>query len=774
LSILEEGWATQEDEAGDKMTENTAASSIGSQTLGGGLSASQEGVMGSKGRSRWQARVRAIFRHLAIDGEVSCDDLEHALRLLGYPTPSEDLVAQVDMRRKVGRSFVDWEEFRYFCSRYGELFQCQMMRNFSGADKRRSGIISFEDLVDLLRRDGIRPFSYLLHALLVDALGISRACFEFRFCDYIRAFLIAHGRGGMLDLDLSRVKTVAGRMDRDGRGVVAQEDLPKALDMLGFVVRSKVVPALLPDGKPLSELPYLTFIRRYRDSELDSVMRVLRTSGFESGATAPLEEVSDAFLALGYELATPGVIQEALMLFQRSLLDAPVESTMATLWTKDGGSIIVGYEPLYVILERMRHTRGLLECELQEASAAYEAYAAARSMAWPHSLGVSILLGRGPTGRALRVAQGDAGGEAGTNVGQEQFVVALLGAMRSLGFAVNLWSLLWHLDDLGFDERGRVDQEAFLQLVAAVRRSEFRQLRNASASGKVLRPKLHEALFRMGYGMTEITSEDRVGIWDAEAMLKGFRAKNAALVQQNLGFSVAEKRCISEEFLDAESDAVGALRPKGIAKLFTALFPGSATDNAEHARARALYKAAVAESDGEMHIQEYILLRRLAEDDGMRLQTDRELAMIGTTEFTRSEIKEFRTIFRDALFAHCSDGAMSLAEFSALVSRIVPVRGRDMEREFRDKFLELSVPLPSERGEKVIFFGEFLCAMHQLVKLNWRGINDAAASISSVSTSSGTSPAFSEATAAEGEGRLKSDPEQRRGPANEPRHAESA
>lgn len=739
-----------------------------------------------------RSEIWAIFARLAHDGEVACDELPHAIRLLGHPYPDEEIMAQIDMKQRLGRSFVDRSDYMQFCEAYHFRWLDKMRALFSDVDRFFTGSLGLSGVCTMLAQDGIRPLPTILNEFLTTFLDVQGGQLKVSFADYLRVDRVVQLASGVFDSSHRSIRKAFPRTGVRRRGVPAAADLDVALKELGFVPRPAGIELHWRSAThsatdmEAAERDFLAFVRRHRDAEVDALMAGLVGCGWPVGSEAPAREVSAVLGELGYLLASPEAVGEAAAAAvpRRAAAGQPVPCGGAA-------EVLVDFDFLFLVFERLREAWGFLAAELSDLQGAYRRYRKAVD-AFPAS---SELAGEGDGGEAPR---------------RHNFLVELTNACRAIGFPAQVWVVQSVLDDEHLDSYGHVDVTGFKRILAELRRREIQAIRVvveevwrvravalaarscSRATKACMRPGRPQAtppesptaarlnvdgqsnrapppppplrrlacpamcceegeagdwglprpgraaatvsagclrgvMTRLGYppdGADAEPSDRRVGIWEADAILRKRRRLRATAAAASQGFSEEEVRNFRLDFCFAQLDSNGALTPKAVASALAAHFPLSTSNLEEHRRAKRLLDQAVAGSkDGTMHFPEYILLMRLISHDRERERLDEELKAVETAGFSRTEVRDFRELFRGGLSTAGSD-SMTLADFVSMVARIMPVISVSMEDELREMLQEL------EPASKDAFsFGKFLRAMQQLSRENWHGINEAAEDI---------------------------------------------
>lgn len=773
-------------------TSRSVATHGSSQAVGATSSEPSSPTRGRHLDEDLRSEIWAIFARLAHDGEVACDELPHAIRLLGHPYPDEEIMAQIDMKQRLGRSFVDRSDYMQFCEAYHFRWLDKVRALFSDVDRFFTGSLGLSGVCTMLAQDGIRPLPTILNEFLTTFLDVQGGQLKVSFADYLRVDRVVQLASGVFDSSHRSIRKAFPRAGGRRRGVPAASDLDVALKELGFVPRPAGIElhwrSATHSATDLEavERDFLAFVRRHRDAEVDALIAALVGCGWPVGSEAPAREVSAVLGELGYLLASPEAVGEAAAAAvpRRAAAGQPVPCGGAA-------EVLVDFDFLFLVFERLREAWGFLAAELSDLQGAYRRYRKAVD-SFPAS---SELAGEGDGGEAPR---------------RHNFLVELTNACRAIGFPAQVWVVQSVLDDEHLDSYGLVDVTGFKRILAELRRREIqairvvveevRRVRAAALAARAcsratkacLRPGRPQAtppespiaarlnvdghsnrapppppplrrlacaamrceegeaegapraadrceaatvsagclrgvMTRLGYppdGADTAPSDRRVGIWEADAILRQRRRLRATAAAASQGFSEEEVRNFRVDFCFAQLDSNGALTPKAVASALAAHFPLSTSNLEEHRRAKRLLDQAVAGSkDGTMHFPEYILLMRLISHDRERARLDEELKAVETAGFSRTEVRDFRELFRGGLSTAGSD-SMTLADFVSMVARIMPVISVSMEDELREMLQEL------EPASKDAFsFGTFLRVMQQLSRENWHGINEAAEDI---------------------------------------------
>jgi len=201
--------------------------------------------------------------------------------------------------------------------------------------------------------------------------------------------------------------------------------------------------------------------------------------------------------------------------------------------------------------------------------------------------------------------------------------------------------------------------------------------------------------------------------------LSGFKRKYA---REHCGFSLKEVSEYEVIFSTADEGSSGELQTGQAITLLESLFPEMSKDTSVRQQLVQLIKDADMNGNSLLDIKDFLRLMRTCADMQIQARYDKERRAMKETEFSPSEINEFRHVFLNA--DENNDGELSFTEFKEMIAAICPMGDKNT------KLLSTSFGEITERQCRVegrhdhADFPEFLWLWHHVLETNFGGIRE--------------------------------------------------
>lgn len=650
------------------------------------------------GKQDTEARIR-VFQALDVDGDIPVDRLEQALKRLGYRGPNAAWIEEL-IARYQGRSHMDREEFLEFAQNYEDMFRQSVREKLQSVGKGASGLISAAELRELVRKEGVTPVPGLLEDLMNEFLESERTETNWIGVDqFIKMSNNMIDRFAFTRAEVEELFGLFKHFDRDGDDRITAAELRASLSWAGFRASPEAVTrirgALEQDPEALlTKADFFQFMRSLREKFCEDVHFALARH-----SPVTRSELVGIFESLGHRAVTPQVVNEALE-------DCGVPE-----------KVNYDFDDVFSLVEKVRQKEELLSHQLEEATAAFAKY----------------------TGGKKQLAG-----------------IELIGAVRFLGYPQTLEQIQEILAEFDVDENGELSRPEFVKVVRRYREEMIVSIRgsfaehDADGDGKLSLKEVRGVFLKAGQvlrenELVEMLDEHsdrrmKVDLWRFAALMEKHRLQVRNKQRANQGFNDIEVRKFTAFFNRFDPDSVGEVSNKNLADLIEELFPDVRTDQATHARAKALLEEIDDDQDGQLDLREFLsMMRRVQDDqDEKRLASDQEA--IEASRFSRAEVKEFRKVFQ--MFDSDESGELSFEDVKTMLGGIVPLGDN------ASKSLLSTLKTIDHNGDREINFVEYLQLMRRLQDEDWNGINSRVSAVADAARQDDEERKLSKSTAA--------------------------
>jgi len=637
-----------------------------------------------------QARALCVFRRLQMDGEISVQQLNMAILCLGHPSPKDDIIRDIVNNDFKGQSELAREEFYEFVDLYEKGYYTYMQSMFDVQDKDGSGYLSLAEVTSVLRSLNISPVLNVVKELVREVTGSSNSQSRVELEHFIAIMDIIRDRAGFTKSETATFTKVFKQYDRDNDKHLNCTEMKLALKWMGFVTNDGIAQALFDcadrDKSGFVEFQeFMILMRMHREREVDLCMRVFCEMDEENGehdGKIKRTDVSDIFTKLGYVAARPHVIEECL-----------------TKTNNDKDELV--FEDLYVLLDCFRMAERFTDAERDEINEVYNRFDAL-----------------------------DSGCVGGIQLGA---------AINWLGYPSTMEQVQEILEEFDLDENGSLDNTEFLKLIrhfkvmlVTTAREAF-ELGDEDNSGTLDGKELRPVLLTLGFApdikevdeiiKTKCGDDGLVDFWELVGLVESFRIEEGKRLRANEGFANADMRKLKRRFnrydmAEGEGRKLsGTVKNKQLAALLEEILPGVRENIETHKKAKAVLEKGDLDKDGIIDFQDFLRMMRAIQDEADATEFARELRVAVECKFKRSEVKEFRKIFK--MFDNDTSGQISYDELYQLFEGLVPL-GAEATKDLKQVLASVD-----SDGDRALDFAEFLIIMRKLQDKNWAGINEA-------------------------------------------------
>jgi len=389
-------------------------------------------------------RCQPIFERLQDDGMIHRDMLFRALELLDFGAMNLDHIYTV-LAEVTKYYTMDSEEFVRFVKSYEEFEHAQCMRLFHELDSDGNGTVDVDELGALLPKCGIIPMNQVLHALIAEACDTSTGHVHLNFNDFRQLITVLRATEGFTHDDVEAIRHVFARYQKcepDDRGPqMSVSDLPSALRWMGRSVdgcaeMSALVNEMnLNNCGSLNKYEFLSFMRRVREFEIESVFQVLELPHVDVNlSVVSTDDLPRIVNRLGY-VPDSNALEEVAEEVDSTLIS--LAGTAGILLTSRKKDDMVSMAWIWEFLKTYRDREGLRRDEVAFLNETFQSYA------------------------------GDSGQLDRTVAAQ---------AIRWLGYAIAWQARLKILSDIDIDSSGTLCQAEMRKVARKLREHEISRL----------------------------------------------------------------------------------------------------------------------------------------------------------------------------------------------------------------------------------------------------------------------------------------------------------
>eukprot|EP00931_Biecheleriopsis_adriatica_P061048 TRINITY_DN36691_c0_g1_i1.p1 TRINITY_DN36691_c0_g1~~TRINITY_DN36691_c0_g1_i1.p1 ORF type:complete len:1182 (-),score=270.57 TRINITY_DN36691_c0_g1_i1:36-3404(-) len=652
------------------------------------------------------ARSREIFARFAIEGVVSREDLSEALELLGHEGVNSEWVDAIISGQMNDRSFLDNYDFGKFLAEYEAVHWDFVRQKFAEADTDGSGLVSAEELAEVIRRLGMTPVTGVVEQLIAEVCGPRVT--QVNFHKFARLLGIFRHRFGFTRDEYTAIMTAFRRHDRDRDGKLGSLDLRSCLYWLGFDITlqeaAQCIHGVRTSGGHkrkedatgeqeehlVVDYEVAKIVRAIREKEAQEVISyMLRmkgeadTLGVDGAARAiDAADLPTVLMDLHVTLASPQVVHEALESYGIAAKEQlTVEDIMPVLWF-------------------IRRCQGFNRAEMDQAQRLFQ-----------------------------KADEDGSEGMAGAELEK---------AIRSLGFPVTLDEIQEQLDEWDLDETGELDFMEFLKLLANYKQKELGSVLAAMQKGTNQKPaavhlaqgELPSVLLKVGHCplreesqvlsscLDPEVAQGRLDFWGFVGKVDEYRNEINSQIRKNQGYTEVEVAQLKEKFDSYDPEHTGVIAKKRLRQLLLDLVPAAERSQEGRNQMAEIVKESDADASGSIDFEEFIVLSRLVSNRWSKEKLNKEQRAVRDTKFSLRELKEFRKVYR--AYDMNESGDLSFPELQQMIAGIVDLaKGVAGESQLQEIFRMFD-----ENNDDMLDFSEFIRVIRKLLDDNWGGIKE--------------------------------------------------
>jgi len=656
-------------------------------------------------------QTKALFKKLADEGKLHQDDLSHALSLLGCACPRKDWITEV-LVEITRYTTIDYNEFLDFWELYSTKQRNAYMETFKSFDADGSGSVDTGELKDLFNSLGIEPMTHVLQEV-VDEVDVDHTG-NLDFNEFERVMETLQRREGFTKSEYDEIKSLFQRFDRDCSGTMEVTEIQVALQWLGFPCSTEETAAIVDEidkdkSGQIDENEWLMCMRTVREKKLQQLREVIKEHDEDGSGTIQYHEIEGLIRALGFVPDSQAVAESAK---EADISENDDDLDLSELWR---------------LLKVFRDREGLTEEELNEIGEAFNRHAKEGEVA----------------------------------------IVDVGKVVRSVGYTLPFETQQKMVREVDIDSSGKLDIMEFRKMIRIVHKMDLdvfyltfhevagttnrmSSLRGSCASkGGALAHRIAKRMRRAQktQGITINVQEAITGLTkvlgmqgmadgrtfeellpaeqleDDEIDYYGFvmaalhgQAQKRAAFRESGGFNDAEVARLKELFQGFDNDKSGEISGAEVIRLLEQEFPTLAGDANKRPQIQQVLKDADENGSGSLDFQDFLRAMRCFKDMHEQLQIGKELAAVTETNFSASEVQEFRELY---LASASGSTELDFDKVREMMEGIVPMGARNIDI-LKRKFLQVANRDEGVHGEsEMLDFPEFLWLMRALLNMNF-------------------------------------------------------
>jgi Ca2+-binding EF-hand superfamily protein len=606
------------------------------------------------------------FRKFQYDGSVSEEILTTALRSMGYREVDENWYTTA-LTETTTWPELSRDEFKDFVEKYNSLHLEAVMSEFVSGDVKPDGTMDADGVVALLESLG----TYLVKGIVRELMK-EISCFgdEVTKKEYVHLRELIQYRGGFPEADRAILYDLFQRHGaEDPEGKISPSGVESVIAWLTFSTPQEAKPTaadtrkaptatqLLTKAKAvdidggIDFYDFLKVMHHYRECEIMSVRRLFDAHvNNDGGAIGCSVQVSVDLLHLH------GFITIAAKEVEKCVMAYGVNCATSNLT----------FDDFFMALRSFRRREGFTHSDMEEYKSVFGKYAEVGSVN----------------------------------------VVQLGSCTRWLGFRLKLEDLQDLLGLVDNDGSGEIEFDEFLKIIRKYREDEFDKLTRAFAKGVRLSPTpgddgivtalhAHEmrsiVLKELGFDSMDPQEEKIVNdhvdgkyldFQACEQMMNVLRMHRRDEFRRLHGFTNEELVTMRELF---ENYAKGKeyIEQLQVGRLLSDVFPWASGPSGNKMIVEILNDVDQ-DGDGKLEWDEFIYLRRVAQDkfDNFTIQHEQEVA--DQLHFGRQEVKDLRQIFN-----FCDANGSRSCDHNELVKMLLSLHPKVDQKELRQIISEV-------------------------------------------------------------------------------------
>lgn len=647
-----------------------------------------------------------VFKRYQEDNMVHVDDLRQCLQGLGYAYPSQEWILEIK-EEVTFYSQLSKEKFMVFVNKYKERQRGHHRLDFERMDEDDSGTLDKQEFAILLNSFGIYPMSHVLDEVFdeVDEDGSGSLDFD----EFEKVIALLRYRQGFSLSEYDEICSIFRMFGENGE--MDTVNFRCALEWLGISMSQEQVDAIIRDidldrnGK-VDELEWITGMRKVRESKIEELRYVMETNDTDGDGSIQFEELMPMLCALGY-FPDEQAVKEAA--FAAGIAEDHPGLDISEMWR---------------FMKVYRNREGLSKTEVEEIEQGY------------------LRCGFDPTTEVNAMQIGK--------------------IVRSIGYMISFDTMQNFIAKVDINNSGDLDSREFRKLIRLVIERDIETFRLAfyetaqlhshdklkksatfiddkdsedESQYRILMPGFKEVISvnQARHGLKRLgcvdaddkvapllvkdkVARDQVDVYGFCTAARRCRQAARAAFRQNGGFSKEDIRSMEQSFKRYDSDHSGQLTGGEIVKVLVEHFPTLAGDVCRRPLIQKLLKEADEDDNGKLDFPDFLRLMRQVKDIQDQLMITKELKAIEETQFSPTEVYEFRELL---LAVRGEAKEIGFDEVKGLLGAIVPMGAKNLS-ELQRKFKEVAGRQSGVEGsEDMLDFPEFLWLMRELLDINF-------------------------------------------------------
>jgi len=644
-----------------------------------------------------------VFRRFQEDSTVHIDDLPKVLAALGFAQPQQDWIPHL-LEPITSFRQLTFDKFVLFAEAYKLKQKLQHRYDFDAIDDDGSGTLDKDELVGLIHSWGMFPMPHVLEEILdeVDEDGSGHLDFE----EFENVVFLLQTRQGFSKPEFNEITGIFRAFDRNKEGLMDTSDVGVALDWLGYAMTDEQMEAIEVDidGSGLiDELEWVTGMRKVREAKVTELQDIIEQNDTDGDGNIQFNELIPILCSMGYFPDDQAVREAAIT---AGIAEDDKDLDFRELWN---------------LLKVYRDREGLTSQEVEEIEAGF-------------------------------VQAG-----AGADLEGEVTAVQIGKIVRSIGYMLSFDVQQSLISKVDLNKSGALDQREFRKMIRLIKQQDIDivclafQQAGGMQFGNSMMPanQLPEdpsqyrslvpgdittisassakwALRRVNCvdcsgTVAEILVVDKVGVDQIDiygfcAIAKRSREASRSAFRKNGGFCKEEVEEMEISFRRYDSDASGELTGLEIVKVLEQNFPTLANDPTRRPLIQQLLKEADQDGNGSLDFGDFLRLMRQVKDIQDQLMVAKEMKAIEDTQFSPSEVLEFRELM---LAVRGVSMEIGFEEVQMLLGAIVPMGAKNI-KELRVKYDDVAARQSGVEGSaELLDFPEFLWLMRELLDMNF-------------------------------------------------------
>jgi len=533
-----------------------------------------------------EEELRSVFYKFDSDrdNELEVEDLVPLLRYLGAK-PDPKAISKLILEL-THYATIEWEEFLEFIRRFREYDINLLRGSFKSADKDGQGRLDADEVMALMRKLNYAPTAQTVIEAMqaVDQDGDGDLDFyEFEeLRDYLRK------TEGFFQKDLEELKQLYGKAAGGEKRDLNTEEIWRITMFLGYANTaqeiSQIAAEVDADGTGSIDFPeLLKVVRRVRDIERESIIRVLRGHGELCGTKIMMKDLGRVLNDLGYYVSDDAV---------NEILEDLGEYESEEYLTLD---------ELLAFLRGYRETEGFSKEELKELEDAF----------YTEDKDDTNAINALELGRIL----------------------------RGFGFPRTLQKVQRLVEEIDFDGSGELEMNEFIKLMRQLMQHESKKrldvfhsldgLRNGKIEIEALPTAIYlldemnpeQTLLENSLAATIPEGCTKISTKIFDLFYKHYRRAVVAEIRKNAGYGPKEIIQLNAIFSEYDKDASGTIESTELQKLIAQYFPDATKSRAQQIEIlKILQSFGATNGTGELDFHNFIWLMRKCDD--MRDETD--------------------------------------------------------------------------------------------------------------------------------------------------------